>query len=110
MGAREIVELMTELVPDGGVALERRDGLQALAVAREMEGALMSAMEGNLGHVLLWEQFMSTPGEVALALIGVVQALMEADLVLAEWLKEALVRYRQATWARADGPLNQGGE
>lgn len=96
MSAREIVELMTELVPDGGAALERRDGPQALAVAQEMEGALMSAMEGKLGHVLLWEQFLSTPGEVALALTGVVQALMEADLILAEWLEAALVRYRQA--------------
>ena len=95
MGANEIVELMTELVRDGGAALERRDGPQALAVAQEMEGALMSAMEGKLGHVLLWEQFLSTPGEVALALTGVVQVLMEADPVLAEWLEVSLVRYRQ---------------
>jgi hypothetical protein len=96
MGAREIVKLMTELVPDGGAALERRDGLHALAVAQEMEGALMSAMERKLGYVLLWEQFLTTPDEVALALTGVVQALMEADPVLAEWLEAALARYEQA--------------
>ena len=96
MGAKEIVELMTELVRDGGEAVERRDGPQALAVAQEMEGALMSAMEGKLGYVLLWEQFLTTPDEVALALTGVVHALMEADPVLAEWLEGALARYRQA--------------
>ena len=96
MSAREIVELMTELVSDGEAALEQRDGPEALAVAQELEGALMSAMEGKLANVLLWEQFLATPSEVALALCGVVQALMKEDPVLAEWLEAALVRHREA--------------
>lgn len=96
ISAREIVELLTELVSDRRAALEQRDGPQALAVAQEIEGVLMSAMEGKLANVLLWEQFLSTPREVALAVVGVVQALMEADPVLADWLEAALVRYRQA--------------
>jgi hypothetical protein len=53
-------------------------------------------MEGKLANVLLWEQFLSTPGEVASALIGVVQKLTEADPVLADWLKAALARYKHA--------------
>jgi hypothetical protein len=96
MSAREIVERITELVLDGGATLEQRDGPQALAVAQEIEGALMSAMEGTLANVVLWEQFLSTPHEVALAVVGVVQTLMEADPVLAEWLEAALARYDQA--------------
>lgn len=96
MSAREIVERMTELVPDRGAALEQRDGPRALAVAQEIEGALMSAMEGKLANVVLWEQFLSTPNEVSSAVANVVQALMEADPVLAEWLEAALVRYRKA--------------
>ena len=93
MSAREIVERTAELVPDRGAMLEQRDGPRALAVALEIEGALVAAMEGTLANVLLWEQFLSTPHEVALAVVGVVQALMEADPVLAEWLEAALVRY-----------------
>ena len=97
MGAAEIVGLMTELVLDGGATLERRDGPRALAVAQEIEGALMSAMEDRLAYVLLWEQFLSTPGEVAAALTGVVRALMEADPAWAEWLEAALERHAQAS-------------
>ena len=97
MSAREIVERMIELVPDRGATLEQRDGPRALAVAQEIEGALMSAMEGTLANVVLWEQFLSTPNEVSAAVIGVVQALMEADPVLADWLKAAMVRYKEAT-------------
>jgi hypothetical protein len=97
MTAQEVVELMTCLVADGPAALEGQAGLQAVQVALEIEGALMSAMEGKLANVVLWEQFLSTPQEVALAVVGVVQALMDSDLVLAGWLAAALDRYRQAT-------------
>ena len=96
MVAGEIVELVSELVADDRAMLERRDGPQALDVAREVQAALMSAMESKLSYVVLWEQFLSTPGEVAAAVSGVVQVLIDADPVLAGWLEEALARYRQA--------------
>jgi hypothetical protein len=108
MSAVAIVELMIELVPDGGKALEQRDGPQALEIVQEIEGALMSAMEGTLANVLLWEQFLLTPGEVASALTGVVQALMEADPVLAEWLEAALVRYRRVSVPSNEALSNEG--
>jgi hypothetical protein len=96
VSAREIVDLMTELVSGGETALEQRDGPEALVVAQEIEGALMSAMEGKLANVLLWEQFLSTPGKVTLALTSVVHRLMEADAILAKWLEAALIRYKEA--------------
>jgi hypothetical protein len=121
--AREIVEWMAEFVADGETTLEQRDGPRALAIAQEIEGALMSAMEGKLANVMLWEQFLLAPREVdeavtcsenapapvsgALALLSfavnrvhcnsVVQSLTEADPVLREWLEASLVRYRQAS-------------
>jgi hypothetical protein len=102
--AGEIVEWMSEWVADEGATLERRDGVPAADVAREVQAALMSAMEVKLSYVVLWEQFLSTPDEVASALVSVVQALMEADPVLASWLEQSLARYRQAAggerWAR----------
>jgi hypothetical protein len=94
--AQEIVELMTCLVADGPAALEQQAGLQAVEVAQDIESALMSAMEGKLANVVLWEQFLSTPSEVASVVVGVVRALIDADPVLAEWLEAALVRYKQA--------------
>ena len=103
MDAAAIVELMTETVSDGGTALEQRNGPQALEIAQEIEGALMSAMEGTLANVLLWEQFLLTPGEVASALTGVVQALMEANPVLAEWLEAAMMRYKQVAAESSKG-------
>jgi hypothetical protein len=97
--AAKIVELMQALVPDHGAMLERRDGPGALLVAQEIEGALASAMESKLANVLLWEQFLSTPDKVALALTGVVKRLMGTDPVLADWLAAALERYNEASTA-----------
>jgi len=98
--AGEIVRWMSELIADDGAALERRDGPQAVDVAREVQAALMSAMERKLSYVVLWEQFLSTPEEVAPAVTGVVQVLIDADPVLAGWLEESLARYRQAAEGR----------
>ena len=101
--AAEIVDLMRERVLVGESEMARRYGEPAVEIALEMEAALMSAMESSLSYVVLWEQFLSTPDEVALAVVSVLQALMEADLVLAQWLDEAIARFRQA--ATAQTPL-----
>ena len=96
VSARGIVELMGELVSAGGAEIERRHGGQALDLLYEVQAALMAAMESDLSYVVLWEQFLLTPQEVELAVVSVVQTLMAADPVLAEWLDAALVRYREA--------------
>ena len=54
-------------------------------------------LEGNLGHVLLWEQFLRTPAEVAAPLSSVVESLAAADGVFAAWLASALERYHRAS-------------
>jgi hypothetical protein len=97
MAAAEVVDLLMELVPDGGDALEKRAGTDALEIAQEIEGALMAAMEGTLANVLLWEQFLSTPAQVSAALASVLQTLVDEDPMLAEWLDSALVRFKKAT-------------
>ena len=96
MSVRAIVELLSELVSGGDADFERRHGAQALVVSHEIQAALMAAMESDLSYVVLWEQFLLTPHEVDQALVNVIQALAAADPVLAEWLDEALERYRQA--------------
>jgi hypothetical protein len=94
--AQEIVQLMAELVADSGGSLERRWGLDATAQAQQMQAALMERLEGNLGHVVLWEQFVQTPGAVAPALVGVVQSLLEGDPALGAWLGATLEAHRGA--------------
>lgn len=56
----------------------------------------MAQLERNLGHVLLWEQFLRTPREVDAALVSVIHKLMEGDQVLAEWLDDSMARYAEA--------------
>lgn len=101
MSARAIVDLMVSLQDNRGADLKRAHGAGALAVAQEIEAALFAQMEQNLGHVLLWEQFMRTPREVDAALVGVVDALMSNDEVLAAWLASGLARYDRARRDRA---------
>ena len=91
---QEIVHLMIELVADGAAAFELVHGSDALNVAQEVEAVLMARLEGNLGHVVLWEQFLRTPEEVADAVSGVVQQHVDRDPVLAAWLQDAESRYR----------------
>jgi hypothetical protein len=93
----EVVDLMVALVGDDGAFLGRAGGAQALAEAQEIQATLMALFEGNLGHVVLWEQFLRTPGQVALAVAGVLQTLVESDRELDQWLWASMERYRQAT-------------
>jgi hypothetical protein len=97
--AAQIAELMRTWISVGHTEMERRHGALASEVAHEVEGALMAAMESSLSYVVLWEQFLSTPDEVVLAIVSVVQALMDADPVLARWLGESLERYGQVAEA-----------
>jgi len=57
MSAQEIVEVVGELVPDEGVALERQHGPQALAVARKVESALVPRLESNTMYTAVWQQW-----------------------------------------------------
>jgi hypothetical protein len=92
--AQETVRLMVELVSDGAAAFELAHGSDALNVAQEVEAALMARLEGNLGHVVLWEQFLRTPEEVVDAVVGVVQQYVDRDPVLATWLQDVVRRDR----------------
>lgn len=99
MSATALVELLSGLASVGDAEFERLHGAQSLAILHEVQAVLMHPMESELSHVVLWEQFLLTPQEVDSALAGVIQALMAADPVLAEWLAAALERYRNAAGA-----------
>lgn len=93
--AQDTVEVMTELTSEGEDVFEERRGSAALGVAKEIEAALVAQLEGNLGHVLLWEQFLRTPEDVASAVVSVLESLLERDEVLTRWLNESIGTYQR---------------
>jgi hypothetical protein len=94
VSARQIVDLMAAYVDQGTASFELAHGSEASQVVEEMTAALMRQLEGNLGHVVLWEQFLRTPDEVSEALVGVVGVLLCRTAVLSVWMDDAWARYR----------------
>jgi hypothetical protein len=97
---RPALDLLAELITSGPDAFVQAHGLDALAIVREIEAALMMPLEGNLGHVVLWEQFLETPDKVFEALAGVLEGYVDRDTVLVTWLDEAVQRYETAAQER----------
>jgi len=87
---RQIVDLMAEYVSQGEVCFEAVHGARVLEVAQEMMAALLGQLEGNLGHVVLLEQFLRTPDEVSEALVRVIRESLRRGAVFADWVDEAL--------------------
>jgi len=109
MSAQEIVEVVGELVPDAGTALEQTHGSQALSVAREIETALVPRLERNTIYTTVWQQFRAAPdGEAAPLLVAAVETLLKADAALARRLDDLLAEYRQAAHPAAMA-INTGG-
>lgn len=94
MDVEGMIRLLVELGADGEAAFAQGHGDAALATAREIEAVLMEQFERRLSYVVLWEQFLQTPHEVADAVAGVVRARVAEDAALAEWLREAWARYQ----------------
>lgn len=108
MDAQEIVAIVGEIVPDEGRALAERRGPQALAVARQIETALLPHLEQNPAYAPLWQQFQAAPQALAPALAGVVQVLLTADAALAARLDALLEDYHRVT-SSTSTTINTGG-
>jgi hypothetical protein len=91
---RQIVGLVGEYVALGERWFEAEHGDEALAMVEEMMAALMGQLEGNLGYVVLWEQFLETPEEISDALVSVVGELRCQNPTFDDWLVGAWGRYQ----------------
>ncbi len=109
MGAREIVEVVGELVLDDGAGLERERGPQALAVARRIEAALVPYVAANPGYAALWQQFRAAPRQQAPILAGLLQVVLSADAALARRMDDLLAQYRRAAGASGTRVHTGGG-
>lgn len=96
MDAREIVEVVGEIVPDDGAALEQEHGPRALVVAQQLRAALAPRLEGNPMYAMIWQQFQAAPEEKTKFLVLAVEELLQADAALARRLDTLLAEYRQA--------------
>lgn len=108
MSAKEIVQVIGELVAEEGVALGRRHGPQALDRAQEIEAALVPRLEADPVYGSLWQRFRNDPEGMAAALAGVVQVLLVADAALAQRLEDLLAAFREASTAQQAGTVASG--
>lgn len=99
---RKVVAVVGEFVALGGCQFEAKHGDQAATVVQELMAALMGQLEGNLGYVVLWEQFLQTPDEVSDALVSVVTELQCRNSTFDGWLVKAWRRYLACAREEAD--------
>lgn len=108
MSTQEIVEVVGEFVVDDGKTLEQQHGSKALAVAREIQIALVPHVAQNPAYAPLWQQFQAAPQAMAPALAGVLQVVLGADAALARRLDALLAQYQQAKGTPGSN-VNTGG-
>jgi len=94
--AEQIVDVLAAVAPDGGAALARRAGPQALAHAQAIRGEIVPRLEDNALTVNVWQGFQQAPQVNAPLLTNAVQLLLSADAALARRLDVLLAQYRQA--------------
>lgn len=109
MGAKEIVEVVGDLVAADGERLRQQHGSQALTVARDMEMALAPHMEDNPAYAPLWQQFKAAPQQQAPALAGILEVLLSADAALARRLDALLEQYQRAVRPAGNSVSTSGG-
>ncbi len=93
---QEIVTVLAELVPDGGTALARRVGPQALAHAQAIQGEIVPWLEANELTARAWQAFQQSPQAQKPKLLTVVQLILDDDVDLAARLDALLRAYQQA--------------
>jgi len=72
---QDIVDVIAEVVPDGGTVLARR-APQALAPAQAMTAALAPRLEADPTYAPLWQVFQTAPKANKPILVGMVQVLV----------------------------------
>ncbi len=105
----DIVAVVGELVLDDGVTLERQSGPQALAVARQIESALLPHLSSDQMRMSIWQGFQTNPTNTAPLLVTAVEMLLKADAALAQRLDTLLEQYKQAAHPATSTTINTGG-
>lgn len=86
MAVQEIVRVLGSFVEDEGETLRERFGPEAEATAQDIVRVLSLRLGEESPHVNLWEAFQADPRDRTAELIGVLEAMVEADPALARRL------------------------
>lgn len=105
--AQEIVDVVAKVIPDGGTALARQHGMEALAKAQELEAAVAEAAKAQPLYESVWQQFQTAPQQQRPMLIGMIQTIEQSDPALAKRLDALLAAYQEAS--RDSTRINTGG-
>lgn len=93
MAAADVVETLMEYHEDGEEAFRDRHGPGAVIAMRDLTALLSSELGGQLDYDTLWAEFESAPRETTPELIGILEALVEADPGLGDKLETLLEDY-----------------
>lgn len=93
MAVADVVEVLMEYHEDGEEAFENRHGPGAAIAMRDVTDLLRSELGGQLDYDALWAEFEAAPRETTPELIGVLEALVEADPGLGDKLGTLLEDY-----------------
>ncbi len=86
MAVQDVVRLLGMYVEDDGETMRERYGPEAVSGARDTVQMLSTRLEEESPHVDLWDAFRENPSDHTAELIGVLEAMVEADPALARRL------------------------
>ncbi len=86
MAVQEIVQVLVTLMQDDGESLQGAYGPQTVTVARDIAAMLSTRLNEESAHTALWEAFEVNPEAHAAEMVGVLEAMVEADPALARRL------------------------
>jgi hypothetical protein len=109
MSTQQIVDVLGKLVVDDGKTLKDEQGSKALAVARQMETALVPRLQEDDVHAMIWTTFQTDPDERAALLQSTIDKLLKADEALASRLESLLAQYQQVTQPQVSQRIDTGG-
>ncbi len=96
MALEDIVTILMEYLEDGKAVFARRYGSEALITAQDMADLLRGELGRQLDYDTLWTEFEAAPRETTPQLIGLLEAMVEADPGLGDKLQVLLEDYYAA--------------
>lgn len=96
MAVEDVVTILMEYLEDGEDAFGSRHGSEALVAARDMVDLLRGELGGQLDYDRLWAEFEAAPRETMPQLLGLLEAMVEADPGLGDKLQVLLEDYYAA--------------
>lgn len=97
MALQDVVELLVKYVRDEGKTLRDQYGPEAIAPAEDLADLVETRLEGKSAYVDLWDAFERAPNDTMEELTGALEAMIEADPLLARRMSAFVEEFREVT-------------